>query len=99
MNARRNVNVIADTVVMVYGATRVQDNVGTNNTTRVDDHARAYHAPVPNLDIGRNDGGRVNRRRKLLTLLPELLVQPPPSAVVSDSQNDRIVGDCVYLLQ
>jgi len=56
VNTRRNVNVIANAVMMVYCATGVQNDVSADNAARVDHHTGADHAAGADSHVGSDDG-------------------------------------------
>ena len=64
MGARRDMSIVPDTVVMVYGAGCVQDDMRSDHGASIDDYVRANHGAKADLNVRRNHSCRVSSNKK-----------------------------------
>jgi hypothetical protein len=92
MGAGRNLGVFADRIVMIYGAACVENCVGADRAARVDHNASADRRSWANADIGRDHRRWMPGSSEALTLLLQRIEQPAANAVISNCDNQGIVG-------
>jgi hypothetical protein len=80
-------HMIPKVIVVVYGATRVEDNVFSNGTTWVHYSAGADHGASANRGVRCNDGTWVASDEKALPFDFKFFEQASPDAIVTYGDN------------
>jgi hypothetical protein len=97
MSPWRNVHMIGDTVMMIYGTSCVYDDVSPDNASRIDDRTCTDQTAGPYLNVRCDDGPGVNGRHQMLTAPTQSLIDFTSSVIISNSHDDCIVRDLIYL--
>lgn len=92
-DAWRNVGVISNAIVVVHGAASVQDDVGANHAARVDHNTSANHRIRANAYIGRNHRGWLLCDGQALALLLQLIKQTVAGTIITNRDNQAVMGD------
>jgi len=95
----RDVRVVADAIVMIDRAARVQNYVGADVALRVDNHPRADDRAVPNGDAGCNGCARMLRGGELLAAQAQPVEDGAADGIVTDCKDERIVLKLFDLLE
>jgi len=93
MNTGCNVDMVADMVVMIDGAARVEDHVGANGATGIDHDAGKDDGAWAQGDIGRKDGPWVTNGGKAIALRLQGTIETPTHLIVANGDHQRVVGD------
>ena len=93
MCPRCNMNVIADTIVMVYSAAGVQDDVHADNAAGINNGARANRTANADINVGGNDSAWVLRCNKMFTLMPQTFKQALTNGIVANGYDHSFMRD------
>jgi hypothetical protein len=91
MDARSNVDMIADPVVMIYRAPCVENGVCADHGARIYDNARADHTPRADRDVGSDYSPRVAGNGESCAFGGQLTHQLLAHVVVADGHKYRVV--------
>jgi hypothetical protein len=93
MSAGGDLGVTANAIMVIYTATCVEHHIIANDATRIYNHTRANHTSFANNDIGSNCSTRVNSTRESLSLQFQLGEEISPDSIISNCNDNGIVGD------
>jgi hypothetical protein len=91
MSAGRDMCVVTNLVVVINCTAGVQDHIVPDDGAGVYDYTRANQRTRANLDIIRDDSGRMDRRGKTLADLPQPIEDAAPNVIIANCHYDRVV--------
>lgn len=92
MHTRRDVYMVADKVMVVHRASRVEYHIGANDTAGVDNRACTDHGTCANAHIGSDYGLWMASDNKLFTTLLQGRKKPLSCLVMADGNYDGVMG-------
>jgi hypothetical protein len=93
MHAWRNVGVIANSIVVIDSAAGVENDIGANDSARINNHTRANRRAGADANIWCNHCLGVPSNDEALALPTQSIEQVPTRAIIADRNHDRSVGD------
>ena len=84
---------VANAAMMIYGTARIQDCIRADDTTGINDRARANHRTQTNVSACGQNRLRMTHCYKSFAKLGKLGKQAQPLSVISDSNYYSVVGN------